>query len=471
MVALLVVVALAVAGVVADRHAGPTAAAGSSAGETEGPPAVAPAGAPDVVLVVTDDQRVWSLAQMPHVQQLLVSRGTTYTRSMVPTALCCPARASLLTGDYAHDHGVWSNSRPTGSWWRFHENGDEDRTIAVRLQGLGYRTALIGKYFNSFGNWAPKGYRPPGWDVFTAFRTRHRSGAYYDYPLSDGTRHGSDASDYSTDVIAGRAVDVVRSTPAGEPLFLYVAPYAPHEPATPAPRDLGAWAGRLPPFSSPALEDDVSDKPRWVQALPPVPVARAQELAQQQQEALMAVDDVVARLVAALEETGRLSNTLFVFTSDNGVAWGEHRVLFKAVPYAPATEVPLVVRWDGHVAAGATDDRLAVNVDIPTTIARVAGTDLAADGEDLLQPPRRHGFVLEAAPEPRLARPAYCGWRTAHWMFVHYATGEEELYDERLDPDELTNVIGDPHYWPVADALRERARSQCDPTPPDFSWD
>ena len=79
--------------------------------------------------------------------------------------------------------------------------------------------------------------------------------------------------------------------------------------------------------------------------------------------------------------------------------------------------------------------------------------------------------MLEAAPEPRLARPAYCGWRTAQWMFVHYATGEEELYDERLDPDELTNVVGDPHYWRVADTLRERARSHCDPTPPDFSWD
>ena len=133
------------------------------------PPVSAPGplGSPDVVVIVTDDQRVWSLDRMSHVQDLLVARGRSYSAAMVPTSLCCPSRASLLTGRYSHQTGVWSNSRPTGGWWAFHEQGNEDRTLAVALHQQGYRTALVGKYFNSFANWAPAGYRPPGWDEFT----------------------------------------------------------------------------------------------------------------------------------------------------------------------------------------------------------------------------------------------------------------------------------------------------------------
>jgi len=150
-----------------------------------------PLGMPDVVLVVTDDQRVESLAPMTQVQDLLVARGTTYTEAMVPTSMCCPSRASLLTGRYAHQTGVWSNWGPTGGWWRFHEDGNEQHTLAVALDDKGYRTALIGKYLNNFSNSAPAGYRPPGWDVFTAFTTTERTGDYYNYSLSDGTVHGS----------------------------------------------------------------------------------------------------------------------------------------------------------------------------------------------------------------------------------------------------------------------------------------
>ena len=306
---------------------------------------------------------------MRHVQDLLVDRGRTYSRSMVPTSLCCPSRASILTGRYAHQTGVWSNSRPTGSWWAFHEQGNEDHTLAVALHDRGYRTALIGKYFNSFGNWAPEGYTPPGWDEFTVFRTPNRSGDYYDYTLSDGTVHGSAPADYSTDVFADKAVDFVRSTPESSRLFLYLAPYAPHAPYRPAPRHLGAWKD-LPLFESPAVGEDVSDKPLWVQRLQPATEHQVHHVQRRQQESLMAVDEAVARLVAALQETGRLENTLFVFTSDNGMSWGEHNVLFKSVPYTPATAVPMVVRWDAQVAPGEVDPRLALNVDIASTIAR-----------------------------------------------------------------------------------------------------
>src|SRR5687768_5232844 len=164
----------------ASAEVGPAAGVAPSTGETLGQDD----DPPDVVVILTDDQPARTLAGMPQVRRLLVDRGTTFGNAMVPTSLCCPSRASLLTGRFAHDTGVWSNSRPTGGWWRFHEDGNEDRTLATALAARGYRTGLVGKYFNSFANWSPEGYTPPGWDSFTAFRTTHRSGAYYDYRLS-----------------------------------------------------------------------------------------------------------------------------------------------------------------------------------------------------------------------------------------------------------------------------------------------
>ena len=130
----------------------------------------------------------------------------------------------------------------------FRAGGNEERTVAVALQQQGYRTALVGKYFNTFGLYAPPGYRPPGWDEFLAFTTMDRSGDYYDYTLSDGSVHGSRPRDYSTDVLAAAATDVVRTTPANQPLFLWYAPYAPHGPYRPAP---GTGTRRSPSRPSP----------------------------------------------------------------------------------------------------------------------------------------------------------------------------------------------------------------------------
>jgi arylsulfatase A-like enzyme len=426
---------------------------------------------PDVVVILTDDQPARTLAGMPQVQRLLVDHGTTFSNAMVPTSLCCPSRASLLTGRFAHDTGVWSNSRPTGGWWRFHEDGNEDHTLATALAARGYRTGLVGKYFNSFANWSPEGYVPPGWDSFTAFRTTHRSGNYYDYRLSDGTEHGSGTADYSTDVLAQRAVQFLDSTPTDQPLFLYFAPYAPHAPYLPADRHRNTLRGELPPFTSAAVTEDVSDKPAWVRALDPVAPWRVRHVQRAQQEALLAVDDAVGDVVDSLERSGRLDNTLIVFLSDNGMLWGEHRIVFKSVAYDSATRVPIVVRWDGRVPAGGVDDRLALNVDVTATIDAVTGSGMETAGASVLGDPQRDGFVLEAPPEPRLDRPAYCGWRSDRFTFVHYATGEEELYDEVTDPDELTNLATVPGYRPELDRLRERSRAACDPTPPEFGWE
>jgi N-acetylglucosamine-6-sulfatase len=423
-------------------------------------------GLPNIVVVLTDDQRVETLAGMPMVKILLADHGTTFSKAMVPTSLCCPSRASTLTGHYAHDTGVWTNHRPDGGWWAFHAKGNEQRTVAVALHQSGYRTALVGKYLNNFGQLTPPGYRPPGWDQFVAFTTRNKSGAYYEYTLGDGSVHGSDPADYSTDVLALAATELIRSTPAGQPLFLWFAPYAPHAPFEPAPRHQHATVH----LDVRPGHEDVSTKPRWVQALDPPSAGNVSRTARRQQRALMAVDEAVAGIVAALADTGRLSDTLIVFTSDNGLLWGEHGMIDKNVPYTPATAVPLVLRWDGHLAAGQVDDRLALNIDITATLAAAGETGLVTSGSDLLGTDRHDGFVLEAARAPGLQRPPYCGWREADWTFVHYSTGEEELYSLVDDPGELHNLATAPELRDRLDAMRASARASCTPEPPDFAW-
>lgn len=454
-------------------------------------PAVAPVAQsrderPDIVLVVTDDQRAETLRSMPKVQRLLVSKGTKFSHAMVPTALCCPSRSSILTGLFSHRTRVYGNGRiggdANGGWAKFRARGLEKRTIATALQAAGYRTGLFGKYLNEFGNEAPKGYRPPGWDSFLAFQSPNA--AYYQYRLTDGTWHGAGADDYSTDVLAGRAVDFVRTTPRKQPLLLLYTPYGPHRPYASAPRHAGRTVTPARTYSSrPSLADvlpgtrtDLSPMPPRLPGAPAWTVSRhlvAQDeigiVPEAQTRALLAVDDAVADLVRTLRETGRLRNTLFVFMSDNGYLWGEHGMVGKDAPYAPATRVPMVIRWDRRVPAGVVDDRLALNVDLAPTFARVARARMSTEGQDLLSPTKRDGFVLEGM-QGIWNRPPYCGWRTKDWMYVHYSDGSEELYDYRTDPGEMHNLAGMTATAGIQAQLRAQAVQACRPVPPGFHW-
>ncbi|MGH8939405.1 MAG: sulfatase-like hydrolase/transferase, partial [Actinomycetes bacterium] len=207
-----------------------------------GPVATTHGARPNIVLVVADDMRRESLAGMPQVQELLVDRGTRFSRGMVPTALCCPSRATILTGLYSHHTRVFGNGdvggATFGGWAQFHRRGMEFRTVATALHRRGYRTGFFGKYLNDFSKFAPDGYAPAGWDTFTAFK--YSRGAYFGYRLTDGSWHGDDPDDYSTDVLARQARQFVRRTPGREPLFVLLAPYGPHSPYLPAPRHAGA---------------------------------------------------------------------------------------------------------------------------------------------------------------------------------------------------------------------------------------
>lgn len=428
---------------------------------------------PDVIVILTDDERVRTLRWMPHVWRDVVRKGRLFPNAMVPTSVCCPSRASLLTGLYAHSTKVWSN---VPGWKAFHDAGMEQRTVAVWLHAAGYRTALVGKYLNGFS----ASTRPPGWSIWHSFLGEN--GAYYDYRLLNTsgtvTSYGSAPSDYSTGVLRRFAVEFLRSTPAARPLFLYFAPFAPHGPPTPAPRDVGRPTP-LQPFSRPDFDEgDRSDKPSWIRSLPPVSRSRVDAYRENQWRSLQAVDRTVQAIVQEQKARSRLRNTIIVVMSDNGDMWGEHRVLGKYIAYDSSTRVPLAIRWSKRLHPGSTDHRLALNLDIPVTIAAAAraSTD-PVEGRNLFAGGRRRGFVLEAERAragggngTNVTRPAYCGFRTLRYLWVRYANGRREFYDYAKDPYELTDRHRAPGDADVRHRLRHRTRVACDPPPPGYSW-
>ena len=427
---------------------------------------------PNVVLIVTDDQRSDSLHVMPGVQRLLVRQGMTLRRAIVSNPLCCPSRASILTGRYSHTTGVYFNRGPHGGWRAF--KSSESSTIATALHSVGYRTALIGKYMNGYGRDL---YVPPGWDRWFAFAGAN--GAYYDYTMFDnaGGPHrvpfGSSPSDYSTDVIRRHAVSFIRTTPRGTPFFLMVTPYAPHGPPIPAARDRDDLAD-APVHLGPAVnEADTSDKPAYIRHHGPVVPDFMRKLTRRQWETLQAVDDLVSGVLRALSETARSRTTLVIFTSDNGVANGEHRWRYKMDPYEESIRVPFVIRYPGVIPAGATSRALVSNVDIAGTIADFAGASLPTDGPSMrpivtgARASIRGSVLLEHIRYTSVV-PTYCGLRTRRFTFVRYATREEELYDLRSDPAELMNVVK--ARPKTAARLRALTKARCRPVPPGFSW-
>jgi N-acetylglucosamine-6-sulfatase len=216
---------------------------------------------PNIVLILTDDQRADTLQYMPNVQRLLVDKGIRFTNGYVVNPLCCPSRASILTGAYSHTTGVYTNDPHMHGGFPAFRDGS---TIATWLQAAGYRTSLFGKYLNGYGVTT---YVPPGWDQWFA---TFGDGAYYDYAAvadGDAMRFGHDPADYGTTVLRDRAVSFIRSTEASQPLFMYFAPHAPHEPAIPESRDRDAFSSEFPRPPISFDERDTSDKPANVRRL------------------------------------------------------------------------------------------------------------------------------------------------------------------------------------------------------------
>jgi N-acetylglucosamine-6-sulfatase len=428
---------------------------------------------PNVVLIVTDDQR-WDMVAgvMPIMASRLVAHGIYFQNAFVTDPWCCPSRASILTGLYPHSHGVYSNENgPTGGFQAF----DDSSTLATWLNDAGYRTGLFGKYLNGYDTATGGEYIPPGWDQWFAFV----DGRLDDFRVSDNGVVRRWVV-YSTDLFGSEAADFIRESAADEPLFVMVTPIAPHLPARPAERHAGRFADALP-YRPPSYEEtDVTDKPAWVQAIEPArpTLERSRDRKRiHMLESLLAVDDAVGEILMALEETGRLENTLIVFTSDNGFQLSEHRLWGKAQPYEGSTHVPLVMRFDAAVTGPASVSRVVANIDLAPTIASavgvtppdpVEGLDLSPLFADPLALLGRRGVLIEHGLGGRA--PPFCSFRTANDLYTRLTTGEEEFYRYDEDPYELQNLITLPTVQRVVHRRRATTQSLCDPLPPGMVW-
>jgi N-acetylglucosamine-6-sulfatase len=463
--------------------------------------AVRPPQRPNVILILADDLDARLLREHPaHYPNLrgLAAEGTTFDNAFVTDSLCCPSRATILRGQYAHNHHIVGNWRPQGGSNKFRELGHEDTTVATWLQDEGYRTVLVGKYMNGYQG----GHVPIGWDDWYAI-----AGNYLSDELDENGRiHRYDPARYHLDdVLAEKATAYVRrSSEDGPPFFLWLGTKAPHAPATPAPRHEHAFPDARMPRPPSFDEGDVSDKPDWVRNNPPldqVQIDPMDDLYRDRLRSMLAMDEMVGKLRSALRESGELENTYIFFTSDNGWHAGEHRLeTGKWTAYEEDIRVPLIVRGPG-VPAGRTLHQMVLNNDLAPTFADLAGTKAPtfADGRSLVslldESPTptedwRSAFLVEAAadsgsaedpplsgdPPPRVGlraphqvwgRPGLEAVRTEDRLYGEYANGDRELYDLRDDPYQLNNRYAQAQpglLGPLRErlgALRECSGAEC----------
>jgi len=425
---------------------------------------------PNIIFILTDDMALRDVEFMPKLKKFLIEEGTTFSNYFVTNSQCCPSGSSILRGQYVHNHDVESNS---AGFRRFYQLGNESSTMATWLKAAGYMTGYIGKYLNGYPAGSSKTHVPPGWDVWHGAV----GGAGYkqfDYSLNENGKivaYGRADADYLTDVISHKTTAFIhQAIDKRKPFFLQLAPFAPHEPAIPAPRHRTLFADAKAPRSASFNAKEVASKPAYIRALPLLQqkqIDKMDQLYRRRLRSLQAVDEMIEEIVETLERTGELRHTYIVFASDNGYHLGQHRLLQgKQTAYEEDIHVPLIIRGP-DVPARRSVAHLAVETDLAPTFAEWASVIPPGfvDGrslEPLLKKSLpasvewREGVLIEhqPAPEPFMSwfekrlflikdKPhltAYRAVRSSRYLFVQYQSGEREFYDLASDPDELHNI-------------------------------
>jgi N-acetylglucosamine-6-sulfatase len=477
---------------------------------------------PNIIFILTDDLDTeypngsW-IEHFPRLKALLADRGTTFKNFFVSLSLCCPSRTSMLRGQYAHNTQIFTNAAPGGGFQKAHDEGLENATFATWLHDAGYRTILIGKYLNGYpGNLGAK-YIAPGWDEwFSGEKNQYNQ---FNYTANDNGQivsYGNAPEDYEQDVFRGKAVDFIRRVAQdGQPFFMWMPTYSPHQPATFAPRYADAFPDAQAPRPPTFNQEDVSHQPSWVQNRPlltKAQIASLDALYQKRLKSMLAVEDTVEAIIETLRETKQLRNTYIFFGSDNGFHLGQHRLpAGKNTEFEEDLHVPLIVRGPG-VPEGRVLEHLALNIDFAPTFAELAGISVPdfVDGRSLAPLLRRHvppverwrqAFLLEHGfiqtgdvgrtpadgssdvepPDPfdltpQMLPPPFQGVHTNKLVFVEYlSTREREMYNLDDDPYEQISIAdtADPNLvsqlaiW--LDALRNCAGASCraaEDTPP-----
>jgi arylsulfatase A-like enzyme len=438
---------------------------------------------PNIVVIVLDDLDATTTPfwdAMPQTNALLAGQGLQFTNAFATDPVCCPARATLLTGRYPHNTGVWDNSRPDGGFVAFVSSGAENDTIATRLDAAGYETALVGKYFNEYI--VDPGHVPPGWDEWFGLVTGYYDGYTYLVNHNGGFElYGSDVDDYQTDVLSTQALAFLDAQELTDdrPFLLWLSPSAPHWVIPPAPRHaVNEFTDDDLPTHPNYDETDVGDKPTWLRdGVPPISAGLAGFLVTDHRTrmgSLLAVDEMIAALVQRLSTTGELDDTIIVFVSDNGYNLGAHRLAAKQAPYEESIRVPMLMTGPG-IPTGQQSASLVTHADLAPTLLDVAGlTWDDTDGRSLVPlfagPPAswRDDFLVEfkgtygvsggnfdtlaqvqAAIQAGKAVqvPTFRAVRNGQYAYIEWygtAPHEYELYDLVADPYQLDNLLATP---------------------------
>ena len=413
------------------------------------------------MFVLTDDLS-WNLVRyMPHVLEMQ-KQGVTFINYFVTDSLCCPSRASIFTGRYPHNTGIFRNVGNDGGYLKFRFRGHEQVTFATALSSAGYRTAMLGKYLNGYQ--ARTDPPAPGWTLWAVAGDGYQG---FNYDLNEDSKvihYGKDAKDYMTDVLSRLAVRFIKDS-ARAPFMIEVATFAPHEPYTPAPRDANAFPGLQSPRPAAFNAAPDAGAPQWLKGHPPLSTADIAAIDRdfrKRAQSVLAVDAMIGELQAAVAAIGEASNTYFVFSSDNGYHMGEHRLMpGKQTAFDSDIRVPLMVTGPG-IPAGLVVQEVTENVDLCPTFTELAGMlpSKSIDGRSLVPLLRgekiagwrgvalveHHGPVKDLVdpdlPGPRSGNPTtYEAIRSPHSLYVEYANGEKEYHDFATDPNELSNTF------------------------------
>lgn len=406
---------------------------------------------PNVLLITTDDMDVMDLKYMPHVRRLIEHQGVNFTNGLAPTPICVPARASLLTGQYATTDGARTISGPYGGFRSFHDG----RTLPVDLRKAGYDTLFAGKYLNGYGETRPR-YVPPGWTDWRA--TGRGTYNFFDQTLNINGRLRH-VHRYTTYTMRDQA-NAMMSAPRRRhrPWFLwlnYVAPHvgAPVDPSdpssretVPAPADRHRYTHIKLPDRPDMFEKDVADKPKVSPAHRHVRPRVVRVMNIRRIQALQAVDRAVASHLRVLRRTHQLAHTLVIFTSDNGYSLGEHNIVGKLYFYNEILRIPILMRGPG-IPHHRTIRTPITNPDVEATILAATGarSQRPLDGVSLLPwleaPPQQRVIPIGAWEVGNGSIQRYRGVVVGHWVYARYHDGAEEAYNLRPDPYELRSIV------------------------------
>ena len=446
---------------------------------------------PNIIFLLTDDQDVTanSLDYMPKLNTILREGGMEFLNYFVSTALCCPSRTTIIKGQYCHNHGIWDNGDLnnktffSGGMKKAIETNLEKESIATLMKKAGYKTFLIGKYLNGYSDQYAD-HVPPGWDHWHGMT----STAYYGPHFSiDGKLFKADKDVYQTDYISTHARNMIESRDKSKPFFIYISPFAPHAPSTPAKRHANLFNNiSAPRYDSFNPDDNLQkQKPSWLKTIPKLTddqIASIDEFYRNRLRALQAVDEMLENITLLLEKEGIDKNTYLFYMGDNGQHLGDYRLPGgKRQAYDTDIRVPFLVMGPG-ITGGTKVTEVVMSIDLmPTWLELGQGempTSYEPDGKSIVSllsgqspaQPAENTFRAAALAEmyggssnmgsKYKGMPAFesnrfwnntyqairvingTDWAEgADWLYAEWCTGESEFYNVTEDKRQVKNVV------------------------------